>query len=427
MNLQIHNPNQHWKLMEISKFIASRSFLSFKKSYTRSILRLSIIATTLSLSVMIISQSVYSGFQKEIARKVFGFWGNIHITDIKAPRSIEPVFITLSQSLLDSIRDFHLPGEEQTAIRHVQKFIYYPSIISTQNEFEGLFLKGVGKDFDWNFFQNFLLKGSIINTKDSVNRDILISEQTASRLRLDTGQHIILNFIVNEQPLKRKMKVVGIYNTGLVEYDRKFALIDMINLQRILKVDTSEVTGLEVFCTDLLKSDQINTYLYEDLLPASWSSETIREKFPSIFEWLSLQDLSSNFILLLILCVCIINMSTTTMILIFERTHMIGVLTVLGMKRWMQRKIFLRYAARILLKSMLAGNLIGIGLCLAQDRFKIITLNESDYYLSYAPIDLSGSAILLLNILFFTIIILFLLLPTWIVQSIRPVQALKFR
>ncbi len=413
--------------MNISKFIALRSFSSFKKSYTKKIIGLSIAATSLSLAVMIISQSICNGFQNEISNKVFGFWGHIHVTDIEVNRSVEPQLIEADNTILQQIRSLRLPGEDKEAIRHIQTFIIYPTIAASKSESEGIFIKGVGKDFDWYFFSKFLSRGNIINFNDKEYRELLISEQTAARLRVDTGDNIILNFLVNDQPLKRKMKITGIYNTGLGEYDKKFAIIDMSVLQHVLDKDPTQVTGIELFCKDLLKADLVNDYLYENIIPATWYSETIHSKFPSIFEWLALQDITKYFILLLILAVCIINMSTTTMILIFERTHMIGVLTVIGMTRWAQQKIFLQYASKILLNSMMLGNLIGYGLCFIQHKFKIMTLSENDYYLSYVPIDMSLVPIMILNALFFILILLFLFLPTVIVQSIQPVKALKFR
>ncbi len=383
-------------------------------------------AMSLSLAVMIISQSIFNGFQKEIARKVFGFWGHIQIADMRVSRGIEPFMIQISDTLKNSIYQIKLPGEKEPAIRHIQSFVVFPTIVASKTEIEGLFLKGVGDDFDWSFFSGFLTKGRVINTSNN-NREILISSQTASRLLVDTGQNIILNFIIDEAPVKRKLKIVGIYNTGLVEYDQKWAFVDKSLLQQILQKKSNEVTGLEIYCNNILEADHIKDYLEEELLPSTWYSETIRLKFKLIFEWLSLQNVNKNFILLLILAVCIINMSTTTMILIFERTRMIGVLTVIGMNRWMQQKIFIRYAAKILINSMIIGNIAGYGLCYLQDKFKLIKLNEEKYYLPYAAVDLSLLPILALNIFFFILILVFLMLPTLIVQSIRPVQALKFR
>lgn len=377
---------------------------------------------------MIISQSIFNGFQKEIAQKVFGFWGHIHITDIQSNRSIEPITIKLTEGLLDSLSFFIPPGYTESPIKHVQRFLVYPSIAGSKEEFEGLFIKGLDSDFDWNFFSEFLNRGRILHSSDSGwVREILISEETANRLNVDTGHYVILNFIVDNEHLKRKLKVVGVFNTGLGEYDRRFALADIHMLQQIMHKGPSDVTGLELFCKNIIQTDSVSNYIYENILPLNLYSESIREKFPNIFEWLSLQNTNKLFILFLIMAVCLINMSTTVMILILERTHMIGVLTVLGMSPWNQRKIFLRYAARILMWSMLLGNAIGYGLCLFQKKYHLIHLSESDYYLSYAPVDLSILPILMLNLIFFIVIILSMIIPSLIIQSIRPVKALRFR
>lgn len=414
--------------MNLSAYISRKTFLSFRKSFTRSIIRISIIATALSLSVMIISQSIFNGFQKEIAQKVFGFWGHIHITDIQSNRSIEPITIKLTEGLLDSLSFFIPPGYTESPIKHVQRFLVYPSIAGSKEEFEGLFIKGLDSDFDWNFFSEFLNRGRILHSSDSGwVREILISEETANRLNVDTGHYVILNFIVDNEHLKRKLKVVGVFNTGLGEYDRRFALADIHMLQQIMHKGPSDVTGLELFCKNIIQTDSVSNYIYENILPLDLYSESIREKFPNIFEWLALQNTNKLFILFLIMAVCLINMSTTVMILILERTHMIGVLTVLGMSPWNQRKIFLRYAARILMWSMLLGNAIGYGLCLFQKKYHLIHLSESDYYLSYAPVDLSILPILMLNLIFFIVIILSMIIPSLIIQSIRPVKALRFR
>ncbi len=414
--------------MDLTQFIASKSYNSFKKSFTKSIIRLSIAATTLSLAVMIVSQSIFNGFQKEIAKKVFGFWGHIHITDIASNRSIEPITIHLNDSLKEAIKNSGNLIHQPDLVRHIQSFLIYPSIIGGVENNEGVFIKGVGEDFDWSFFKHFLVSGNTIELPDSgFARSIMIAEETANRLNTSVGKSIILNFFVNDELIKRKVTVGGIYNTGLAEYDRKFAIVDINLIRNVLKKEKDEVSGIEVFCDDVLHAVTANNLLYENVLPSNWYSETIRDRFPNIFEWLSLQDLNKVFILSLILAVCIINMSTTLMILILERTHMIGVLTVLGMSKWRQRKIFLYYATRILLYSLLLGNIIGMGLCYLQDHFKLIKLSESDYYLSYAPVDLQWGPVLLLNFGVFILILICLILPSWLVNSIKPVSALKFR
>lgn len=198
-------------------------------------------------------------------------------------------------------------------------------------------------------------------------------------------------------------------------------------LQQVLQWEPAEVTGIEVFAKDIQLVSELNDFLYEEILPSNLYSETIRDKFPNIFEWLSLQDINKRFIIGLILLVCIINMSTTLLILILERTHMIGLLSALGMRSWDQRKVFVRYGVRILTQGMLYGNLIGIGLCLIQWKYKFIKLSEADYYLDHAPVSLNPWTWLIVNVIFFVVISSSLLIPSYLVARIKPVNALKFR
>ena len=415
--------------MQFYDFIATRSFSSFKKSFTRSIVRLAIVATSLSLTVMIVAQSIFNGFQGEIAKKVFGFWGHIHITDIQSSQSLEPYSISLTDSMRSVILQSGTKIKGDASIQHVQAFIIYPAILNHRELSDGLFVKGVGHDFKWEFFKNFLVHGNILpsSSDSSYSRNILISEETAKNLQLSIGSTVVLNLFVHQEILKRKVTVSGIYNTGLAEYDKKFAIVDIRLLQKALGKNEIEVSGIEVFCKDVLLADQVNQNLFEHVLPETWYSETIRLKFPHIFEWLALQDITKYFILLLILAVCIINMATTLMILILERTHMIGVLSVLGMKKWDQRKIFLRYAVTIISWSLLIGNIIGYSLILIQHHFKLIKLSEADYYLTHAPVDLNPIPVIILNLIFFLVILISLVLPSWLVSFIKPVNAIKFR
>lgn len=414
--------------MRVFEFIASKSFSSFKKSFTKIIIRLAVMATTLSLSVMIVAQSIFNGFQKEIAKKVFGFWGHIHITDIQSSQSLDPFTLNFSDSIRSAISSYFASNGKREAIDHIQGFIIYPAIISHNVNTEGLFIKGVGQDFRWDFFSSFLTSGKPFNTQDtSFEKSILVSEETAKNLQIRVGSKLTINIFLNQEILKRRVTVCGIYNTGLAEYDKKFALVDIRMMQDVLNKQSDEVTGIEVFCRNVLDADKVNQQLFEKVIPETWYSETIRNKFPNIFEWLALQDITKYFILSLIIAVCIINMATTLMILILERTHMIGVLNVLGMRSWVQRKIFLRYATRILLTSLIAGNTIGYAILYLQHKYQIIKLSEADYYLSHAPVDLNIIPILVLNLIFFTVVLFSLIVPSWLVTFIRPVNALKFR
>ena len=237
----------------------------------------------------------------------------------------------------------------------------------------------------------------------------------------------IIHFVEKGEQLKRRFKVSGVYRTGLEEYDRKFALVDIRQIQRLLGWEESQVSGFEVFIDDIDDLQPINEYIYFEELPADLYAETIREKLPEIFDWLDLQDINEVVILSLMIIVAIINMVTALMILILERTNMIGILKALGTANWGIRKIFLYYAAYIVILGLFWGNLIGIGLCLLQDRFEFITLSEENYYLSTAPIDLNFWPILLLNLGTLAITLFFLIIPSYLVTSISPVKAIRFK
>ncbi len=388
------------------------------------------ISTALSLSVVIVSSSVFEGFQKLIAQKVFGFWGHIHITDMQVNRSMEPYALKHSDSIKALIHnaDFSSADLSSDVIRKLESFVVLPAIVGIDAQYDGLFLKGIEADFDWAFLGQFLKSGRLPELSDSLfSRDILISEQTALKLSLKPDQSILANFVIDGKQIKRKLKVCGTYRTGLEEYDRKFALVDIRMLQQVLQWSPDEVTAIEVFAQDIQEVSALNIFLYEEILPSNLYSETIREKFPNIFEWLSLQDINKRFIIGLILLVCIINMSTTLLILILERTHMIGLLSALGMRSWDQRKVFVRYGIKILTKGMLFGNIIGIGLCLIQWKWKLIKLSEADYYLDHAPVSLNPWTWLVVNLIFFVVISASLLIPSYLVAKIKPVNALKFR
>lgn len=389
-------------------------------------MRISIAATSIGLSVIIIANGIFNGFQKEISTKVFGFWGHIHITDIRVNRSIEPIPLVFNDSLQEMISGFEMHGLQ--SIKHYQKFIIAPGIISHMDYADGLFFKGLSSDFDWDLFGSYIKEGRHIKLSDTISsRDIMISDQTAHRLFIKLDDYVVLHYIKGEHHIKRKLKVCGIYKTGLEEYDRKFALVDNKLLQDLLNWEDDEYTGVEIFVNEISEAQAICNTLYEDVLPSKLYAETIREKFPNIFEWLALQNINKAFILGMVLLVCLINMATMLLILILERTHMIGILSALGMRGWDQRKVFLYFSSKILLQGMLFGNLIGLSLLYLQHHFKFIHLSEQDYYLSYAPVDIDLNTILLINLTFFIVILICLIIPSYFISKLRPIEALKFR
>ncbi len=405
--------------MSIERFIAGKILFNAPKSFSRYIVSIAIAAVALSLSVMIVATSLVNGFQKEISSKVYGFWGHIHITQYGFGKSFDDNPVSISQPFYPSLNELE-------NVRHIQVFANKAGIIKTADQIEGIILKGAGKDFDWNFFRNYLVKGEVINSADTaLSRGILISSQTAQRLNLDTGAQVNVYFIQNP-PRVRRLTVSGIYNSGLEEYDKYYALCDIRHIQKLNDWDEELVSGFEVFLHDVKKMDRTAEDIYYNHLSHDFIAQTIKEIYPNIFDWLELQNINEIIILFLMTLVAAINMITCLLILILERTNMIGILKALGADNGSIRKIFLYKAAYILSFGLLFGNIFGIGLCLLQKHFQLIQLPEESYYVSVAPVEISVSMLILLNIGTFILSMLALLMPSYLAGRITPVKAIRF-
>lgn len=616
--------------MNLEFLIAKRVGTATKKSFSRAILRLAVVAIALSMVVMILATAIVSGFKNTISEKIFGFWGHIHITSSYSPSSYSfesspmnqnqdfypsvdtigkvlhkvpeidfvtsvglnssnpyinialalillalvlsfaPKFIkerirlglrllivavlTIVSIILLANQEYQIAQkdvirETEGGIRHIQLYIHKEGIIKTKDQIEGIVLRGVGADYDWEFLKQYIKKGTTLDTQaEEAANDILISETTANRLKLSLGDKFLIYFVQEGNSLGRKFTITGIYKTGLEEYDRRFALVDVRKLQQlnnwrpfrsypvelnldeeqfILKGLTSatatsdlgwnyvkehfnkgnlldledsnsmgaviphqvarlkgidvgdslnlkytdnggdthtfnyqvagiyqgpddtriqktvfvnwqsinnlnkilppQVSGFEIFVDNIKDLDALGDYTnYVVLMGADQYANTIKEIQPNIFDWLSLTDMNERIILLLMILVSIINMTTSLMILILERTNMIGILKALGTQNWSIRKIFLYNAAYIIGWGLLWGNLIGIGLCLLQIQFGIITLPEDLYYVSVVPIEFNWLTILALNIGTMLITLTVLIIPSWLVSKIDPVKAIRF-
>jgi lipoprotein-releasing system permease protein len=262
--------------------------------------------------------------------------------------------------------------------------------------------------------------------QDSATNEIVVSKILADKTQIIVGQKIIASFIKENAKLRRAFKVVGIYNTGLEEYDRRFVIGDMGKIRDVLGWQKNEVGTLEIAIDHAEDTDVITEYIYTNYLPNNLHAESIQNKFPNIFEWLKLQDVNEKVILQLMTLVAIINMITVLLILILERTHMIGVLKSLGATNFSIRKVFLYQAAYMVMFGLLIGNIIGLSLCLLQKYTAFIKLDESSYYLDKAPILIQPVNIGLINLTAFAVIVIFLSIPTLLINKISPVQALKF-
>jgi lipoprotein-releasing system permease protein len=422
-----------FRLLNFPFYIAQRVSASGQKSFARLIIRIAIAAVALSIAVMIVASSLIKGFKSEISNKMFGFWGHIHIASTQQTTTLEPKSIPAFPSFLNDLKTLKNVTDTEggnkkskKGVLHVQSYAQKAGIIKTKDNFEGIILKGVGNDFDWQFVEQSLIEGRRLQSCDTC-RDILISKSTAGRMKLKLGSKFVVHFVQNTEMQQRLFQVSGIYNTGLEEYDKKFALVDIKIIQDLLGWSSNEVAGFEVFIEDISDLEIINNYIYKEVITNDLYSQSVKQEQESIFNWLDLQDVNEWIILGMMLLVSIINMVTALLILILERTNMIGLLKALGTKNWSIQQIFLYYGAIIIGTGLLIGNVVGLSIAWLEKTFKFIKLPEADYYLSYAPIQFDMGYILLLNLITFVVTTLFLLLPTLLVMSITPVKALHFK
>ncbi len=406
--------------MNIPLFIARRLGGAGKgKTYISLIRKIAIISIALGLAVMIVSMAVVTGFQTEIREKAIGFGAHIQVTNYDYNISFEPKPISSDQEFLKELR-------EQEGIRHIQQFATKPGIIKTDEDIHGVILKGIGPDFDWSFFRNRLIKGDTLCMDYTTRSEgVIISSLIARQLLLDVGDDLFLYFI-QDPPRIRRLHITGIYDTGLEDLDRMFILGDIRHIQTLNDWEEDQIGGFELLVDDF---DQIPELTGKtlDLIPYHLHAQSIKQLYPQIFDWLALLDMNVYVIIVLMLLVAGINMITTLLITVLEKTNAIGILKALGARNTTVRKVFLYHAAGLISKGLLAGNIAGLGICLIQAQWGIITLSPESYYVSEVPINLQISHILFLNIGTFAISLAMLVLPSYVVSRISPVKAIIFK
>lgn len=408
--------------MNFEFFIAKRIAFGEKKSFSNFIIRIAIVAIALSLAIMISAVCMVGGFTKEIKEKIFGFWGEIHIHKLENSNSFEANAININEINVAKIKKLD-------AVKYVSPYITKAGIIKTKTEIEGVVVKGIDKNFDWNFVQNYIVEGLKIQFTDTgFSKNILISKVQANKLNLKVGDKIILYFLKKEtpQPIGRKVEISGIYKTGLYEYDEKFILCDLALLQQINHWQKSEITGLEIRLHDIDKMDKIKDKIYYSIIDNTKYAETIKEIYPNIFEWLNLQKTNEYIVMMIMAIVAILNMISALIILILDRTQMVGILKALGASTAKIERIFVFQATYIVFYGILIGNAIAFLICLIQKYTGIIKLNEENYYLSEVPVYFDIPMILLINISTFIICYLVLYLPSKIIGKITPIKAIRF-
>ncbi|WP_298157458.1 FtsX-like permease family protein [Flavobacterium sp.] len=410
--------------MNFEYFIARRLINANggKSNISAPIIKIAISAIAIGMVMMIISVATGLGLQQKIREKVSAFNGHIIISNFDnnaSDVSIRPI---------STKQDFYPKFKNVDGISHIQAVATKTGIIRTASAFEGVILKGVGKDFSWDYIREFIVSGKLPDFKGSLNNQILISEFLAKRLGLKVGDKFSTYFMKdggNALPNLRVFSVSGIYNSGFQEFDSNYIIGDIRHIQRLNKWQPDEVGQFEVFIDDFSQIEQKGKEVYEQT-GSLLNTKTIVQKYFYIFEWLKLFDFNIMLMLGVMVVVSTINMVVALLVLILERTQMIGILKAVGAANWSVRKIFLYNAFYLILRGLLWGNFIGIGMLLLQRYFGIIKLDPASYYVNEAPVYISWDYILLLNLGTMLVCLLVLLIPSYIVTKISPVKAIRF-
>jgi lipoprotein-releasing system permease protein len=405
-------------------FIANRLITSkdHKSNISAPIIKIAISAIAIGMIMMIISVATGIGLQQKIRQKIATFSGHIIISnfdDNQSQVSLEPISIK---------QNFYPKFKSVQGISHVQAVITKAGIIRTETAFEGIVFKGVGKDYNWQNLQEYLIEGKLPKVSDNLNAEVLISQYLANRLKLKLGDKFNTFFMKeggNQLPNIRVFQIVGIYNSGFQDFDATYILGDIRHLQRINKWTPDQVGAFEVFIDDFTQIKQKGTEVYQQT-SSTLDTKTIVEKYYYIFDWLQLFDFNIIIILIIMILVATINMAVALLVMILERTQMIGILKAIGANNWTIRKIFLHNATHLILRGLFWGNLIAIALLLIQKYFGIIKLNPENYYVNQAPVDINWLYIILLNIMTIGICMLVLLVPSYIITKISPVKAIRY-
>ncbi|OCB75130.1 ABC transporter permease [Flavobacterium crassostreae] len=410
--------------MNLEYFIAKKLITAKerKSSIATPIIKIAIAAIAIGMIMMLVSVATGIGLQQKIREKIAAFNGHILISNFDSNQS------QATTSPISKKQDFYPKFTTVPGIEHVQAIISKAGIIRTANAFEGIIYKGVGTDYKWNRIQEYLIAGRLPDVSKNLNPEVVVSQFLANRLHLKVGDAFNTFFMKEGQgklPNIRRFTITGIFNSGFQEFDATYILGDIRHLQRINKWNADQVGAFEVFVKDFDQIQQLGNQVYQQT-GSTLDTKTIIEKYSYIFEWLQLFDFNIVVILVIMILVATINMVVALLVLILERTQMIGILKALGANNWSIRKIFLYNASYLILRGLFWGNLIGISILLIQDNFGIIKLNPENYYVDQAPVYLHFGYIALLNLLTITVCFLVLLIPSYIITKISPVKAIRY-
>ena len=398
------------------------------------IVKIGITGIALGVAVMIITMAVVTGFQQQITQKIITFSSHLQISDYDQNKSDEPNPITFETDFLQKI-------STTENVKHIQPFATKNGILKTKTENEGILLKGVSNNFDWSYLKPYITEGSTLTfNKESASTDIVVSKTLATKLHIVLNQKLSVYFLTKKKLADTTMSgenyvdyefrsrvfiVKGIFNTGFSDFDKNLVFVDLKQIQNLNYWQPNQVAGYEVYLKDfdLLEPtlEQLN-----DVVGYDYTVASVKQIQSSIFSWLDMIDVNAIIIITLMVLVAAINMISALLILILERTNMVGVLKALGLSNTNVRRIFFYVSIQLLLKGLLIGNIIGVGFCWLQLQFKFATLNPQTYYLDFVPINLSLTHIVLINIGTAITCILMMFFPTLILNKITPMKAIRF-
>lgn len=410
--------------MRLSSFIAGRIAFNRSGSFSRFIINIAVVATAISVAVMILAIALVNGFQLTIQQKIFSFWGHMHINQYQpnAGPLTEQIPFDADSTMVQYLK--HVKG-----INTVNAYATKSAIIKAEKDLSGVIFKGVDRHYNWDHLQQFMQSGSRIHFNDSSYApEIIISSTMARELQLKVNDPLIIYFIQGAglPPRARKLKVTGIYKTAVEEYDKTYVIGDLELIRKLNNWPAGSIGGYEIFVDDYRK---INTIAEEAVngVPDKLFVRSIQDIYPNIFDWLELQNKNEVIILIIMTIVAVINMITAILILILERTNMIGILKALGMRNSRIQNIFIYQAAYIVLAGLIIGDILGVGISLLQKTTGFLKLDEESYYMSAAAIDLHWYQVLIINMGTFAVCLLILSVPAMVTRKITPVKALQFK
>jgi lipoprotein-releasing system permease protein len=406
--------------LNLSYFISRRITREQTRGFSAAIHRIAVASIGIGLAACIVSFLVMLGFQETVKNKIYGFTGHLLITKFTMSNAMEEQAMNFHVKVYDDPKQFPY-------VTHIQEYAHKGGLIKTAtDEVLGVFVKGVGRSFDTKAFGVNMIEGSFINFPDSsYANEVVVSRTIADKLEAKVGDNLVIHFFQNP-PRFRRLRITGIYETNLSEYfDGRFIITDIRMIQRLNDWSDSIAGGLEVFVSQESRAEAVQEEIGESM-DFDLSIELVRDKFMQVFEWLNLVSRQVNILLAIILIVVCVNMISIVLILVMERTQMIGMLKAMGARNGFIRSIFVFNGMNLIAKGLLLGNVLGLAICFIQWKFQIVKLNPHDYYMSYVPIGWHWDVVLVLNLLTFAVVTLVLLVPTMVISRINPIKSIRF-